>query len=271
MDDEAKRQAKFNRARREALRLALASGAVIATGAEGAAALEIEKRGFAAKGDVAVLRDGFEVASSYLTTFALDENPLVEDGGWWQAGTIAGPNWQNVRVQGGRAFGVGPSANYDDCTACRADFGGDKHRARAVIHRAAGYTAPSTHEVELVVAVNLGPNSVRLYEWLWSIHGGLQIVRWNGLPSDFTLDLPVSGPGVGVPRDGDVMELRYDASSGNQVVLNCYANDVLVATAIDDTPGRILSGHPGLSFFARSGSGLNMASYCFSEWSCALG
>jgi hypothetical protein len=206
--------------------------------------------------------------TSYSTTFDLTENPMLEDGGWIQAGDVAGPSWQNVRTAGGLCFGLGPAVNYEDCTACRADFNNAGHVARGRVHVAPGYQPPSTHEVELVVGVDIAPSSVRLYEWLWSFGGGLQVVRWNGPAADFTLDLPVRGPGVGAAVEGDVMELRYDASDPSQVVLTCLVNDVVVASAVDTTAGRILSGNPGLSFFAREGAGLDMASYCFTEWSC---
>ena len=194
---------------------------------------------------------------------------MVEDGRWIQAGSVAGPNWQNVHTSAGLCYGAGPALNYEDCTACRNNFNNASHRTRATIHKQAGYTPPSTHEVELVVAVNISANRVQLYEWLWSHGGIMQVVRWGGAPGDFKFDLPATVSGGGAPNHGDVMEFRYDATNSAVVVLTCYVNGNLVVTVTDNTPQRILSGNPGLSFFARAGGGLDMSSYCFSDWSCS--
>ena len=121
----------------------------------------------------------------------------------------------------------------------------------------------------MVAGVTISPGNIRLYEFLWAHAGTWQIVRWDGPKGSFNFSLPVSGPGPGVPNDGDVMEFRYDATNSDEVVLTCYKNGALVATARDSTSGRILSGNPGLSFYATSGTNEDMSRYCFSEWSCS--
>lgn len=193
---------------------------------------------------------------------------MVEDGHWRQGGTH-GLDWQDVKTAGRLAFGVGLSVNgYNDCVACRDNVNNNKHSASAVIRKDPSYTPPGNPEVELVVGASIGPHSVRLYEFLWAHAGTWQIVRWNGAIGDFNFSLPVTGPGPGVPVDGDRMELRYDATNPADVVLTCYKNGVLVGTAHDATAGRILSGNPGMSFFATSGTNADMNRYCFSQWSC---
>ena len=194
---------------------------------------------------------------------------MVEDG-HWRHGGLHGLDWQNVQTSGGHAFGTSVSNGYNDCVACRDNINNNKHVARGVVYKDASYSPPGNPEVELVVGVTIGSHTIRLYEWLIAWNGNMQIVRWDGPIGHFNFSLPVSGPGPGPLVDGDRVELRYDATRTTDVVLTCYKNGVLVATAHDTTAGRILSGNPGLSFYALSGTNEGMRRYCFAEWSCSV-
>ena len=195
---------------------------------------------------------------------------MVEDG-HWRHGRVHGLDWQNVKTAGGLAFGEAVSINdYNDCVACRDNVNNNKHSVVATIHKDASYTPPGNPEVELVVGCSINANSIRLYEFLWAHAGTWQIVRWDGAKGTFNFGLPVTGPGPGTPVEGDRMEFRYDATNAADVVLTCYKNGVLVGTAHDTTAGRILSGNPGLSFYATSGSNADMSRYCFTDWAYSV-
>lgn len=194
---------------------------------------------------------------------------MIEDGHWRHGGRD-GLQWQDVKTAGGLAHGVALSiGDYNDCVACRDNYNNNKHTIIATVRKDPGYTPPGNPEVELVAGVNISAGSIRLYEFLWAHAGTWQIVRWDGPKGHFNFSLPVTGPGPGVPNDGDVMELRYDATNSAEVVLRGYKNGVLVLTARDSSAGRILSGNPGLSFYATSGTNADMNRYCFKDWACS--
>jgi hypothetical protein len=193
---------------------------------------------------------------------------MIEDGHWRQ-GKRDGRDWLDVKTGGGLAYGSAVSTGYNDCVACRDNYNNDRHTAIATIRKDPAYVPPGNPEVELIVGCNISSGSIRLYEFLWAHAGTWQIVRWNGAIGDFNFGLPAIGSGPGVPKDGDIMELRYDATNPAEVVLRCYKNGQLVATARDSTPGRITSGNPGLSFYALSGTNADMSRYCFTSWACS--
>lgn len=191
---------------------------------------------------------------------------MFEDGHWLQ-GRQHAQQWQDVHVRNGVAVGAGISTNaYDDCVACRDNFNNNKHTAIGTVFRDAGYAPSGNHEIEIIVGANIGPRSVRLYEFLWAVSGNFQVVRWNGSMGSFKFDLPTTGAVAGVPQNGDVIEVRYDATNANEVVLTCLINGRVVANVRDSTPERILSGNPGISFFGRSGA--DMTRFGFARWQC---
>lgn len=218
----------------------------------------------AARGDASLPDAG---PTSYATSFDGTESPIVEDGGW-RLGEREGIDWQDVFMAGGLAFGAGPSPDsYDDCVAVRADPPSARHTVRATIHVDAGFSPSYNQELEVIVGGTIEPHSIHLYEVLWSVAGNFQVVRWDGALGVFDTSLPLSGPGPGVPADGDVLEVSYDASDASDVHIVVRKNGVQVAEVHDTTSLRITNGTPGLSFFSRAPDASEMSRYCFSDWS----
>lgn len=206
---------------------------------------------------------------TYSSNFPGTENPISQ-GGIWNRGFTEGIDWQNIRTTPGLCFGVGPSGSFDDCTAdLKPSYGisSTKHYSRLVIRRAAGYTPPSTQEVATYVGATTSANVSKRYETLAAFGGAIQLVRWNGALNDVTLNgdaawpnTPV-GSGASDLQDSDVLETRYDASTGTPQI-TVYVNNVQVYSVADTSAGKLTSGQPGLGFFARSGGGLDMTAYC---------
>src|SRR5438477_13187607 len=71
--------------------------------------------------------------------------------------------------------------------------------------------------------------------------GGVQFVRWNGPPVDYTV---LDGGGSYLYfQDGDTFKASI---VGN--VISAYVNDVLISQTTDDA---FTTGNPGISFFRR--------------------
>jgi hypothetical protein len=195
------------------------------------------------------------VAAEYATTFDLDENPISERGRWRRAAN----SWTNVRTAGGNAFGTNGRANrYDDSYALLTGFGPDQ-QAQAVIQRSPELVPEITHEVELLLRFSDGAGYARGYECLFAYFGGVQIVRWNGAPGDFTV--------LKIMRGAE--RLERELQSGDRIkaairgaVISLYINDELMAEARDST---FTSGQPGISFFTRPGG--NSAHFAMSSYS----
>lgn len=179
-------------------------------------------------------------AGYYSTNFDLTENPLSEGGKWRRASNA----WTNVQTAGGVAFGTnGVTDGYDDSYAILSGFGPD-YAAEAVVFRDASLSADVTHEVELLLRMSDDANGVRGYECLFSWNGGLQIMRWNGRPGDFT-ELPVANArSLGRPlMTGDIIR---GTINGNTIRI--YINGVEMGRAVDST---FSTGQPGIGFFIR--------------------
>lgn len=203
--------------------------------------------------------------ASYTASPSITENPISEGGAWLSGGKDA-LDWLNVRKGGGKIYGVGPSTDYNDCAACLNVFGStSKHYVQATIYRAAGYSAPSTHEVELLLGVSMSAHDIRAYELDFWFEGNLQPVRWNGSVGNFDTGALriVSGSWPNSLANGDVIRAEFDSSSGSPTI-SLYLNGRLTVVMTDTSAGKITSGSPGIGFFARSGSGLVMDGYCFS-------
>lgn len=201
----------------------------------------------------------------FATSFDDDEDPL---GPGWRLGEREGIDWQDVVARGGLAFGAGPSPDaYDDCVAVRADAPTSSHTVRATIHIAPGFSPAYNQELEVIVGGTIEAHSVRLYEVLWSVAGNFQVARWDGPLGAYDVSLPLVGTGAGVPVDGDVLEVSYDASNPDDVVIVVRKNGTQVAEVHDTTSNRLTSGTPGLSFFSRSTDATEMDRFCFTDWS----
>lgn len=195
-------------------------------------------------------------AKSYATEFDGSENPIAEGGVWTNGGDV-GLDWQNAEKDQGLAFGTGLSAGYDDCIAHLSGFAAD-HYAEATVHVVAGYSPPSSHEVELLLRFEITANNARGYEVLAGWNGAYsQIVRWNGALDDFTY-LDTTGPGFGALVEGDV--IRAEAVGDT---LTAYKNGEQVLQATDATWAE---GNPGMGFFIRPGDGAVPSSYCYDSY-----
>lgn len=198
----------------------------------------------------------------YSTTFPATENPISESGVW-----TTGNN-------SGSSATIGPQSSSGLCYAQAADgvdyiatvpgrFTTTKHYTQATINRKAGYTAPDTQEIELLVGFTLGSGVTAGYELdFWFGGTTLEPVRWNAVGDyDFTAVTTVSGAWPGSLADGDVVKAVFDSSSGSPVI-TVYLNGVSQIVLTDTTAGKITSGSPGLGFFVRTGAGLDLTGYC---------
>jgi hypothetical protein len=210
-------------------------------------------------------------AHAFSTTFPDTENPLSQ-GSIWTHGGATGLEWQNIRATGGSpgtCYGVGAAteSGVEDCIAAiQGRFNTQRHFAQFTVHKPGGYTPPSSHEIELHVGCTIGANSIFTYEMLFPYDGSFLSVRWNGTYASFTYQFTgldtVSGDPANLASlvDGDVVRAEFDSTSGSPVItLKRNGSTSLVIT--DTAAGKITSGSPGLAFFARSGTGLDMTKY----------
>jgi len=192
----------------------------------------------------------------YATNFDGSENPISEGGAWTNGGEV-GLDWQNIVKDQGIGFGSGTSAGYDDCLAHLSGFA-PNHYAEATVHAASGYSAPSSHEVELLLRFRITAHSARGYEVLNGWNGAYsQIVRWNGPLDDFTY-LSTTGPGYGVLVEGDVIRATVVGST-----ITVYKNGAEVMQASDSTWS---DGDPGIGMFIRPGAGAEPQAFCYTSF-----
>lgn len=215
------------------------------------------------------IRPGRDAVGSYSTTFPNTENPF-SDGSKWVMGGTDGIDWQNFQTIPGLAFGVGPSAGFDDCGGhLKSSVGvsSTKQFARSTVRRFAGYVPPSSHEIELWTFATITPNFEQLYECDFQFGSQTQFVRLKGSIGTFT----VQGTGnwtdtmtgtYNDPQDGDVCEFRASISAGSPL-LQLYVNGSLAMSVADTSVDKITSGQPGMGFFAHSGAGLDMTKFAW--------
>lgn len=206
----------------------------------------------------------------YDTQFPSTENPINEVGFWRNGGTDA-LDWkdcQSVAGSPGYIHGTAASPGYDDCVAVGRGFHPQAHWVEGTVRRTTPYTPPDTQEIQLALGITLGPNFLSLYEFLFSFGGGMQIVRWNGSLGNITFNgdptwtnTPV-GSGYSNVVDGDVLYAEFDSRSGSPI-LTCKVNGSTVYTVTDTNAAKLTTGQPGVMFFARAGTGLDMTKYCF--------
>lgn len=209
----------------------------------------------------------YTVATSYSTAFPLIENPISEGNRWINGGTT-GLDWQDVKTTGGFAQATAASASFNDCIAVLSNptFTANKHYGQWTAFKPAGYTPPSSHEIELLVAFSISAHAAQGYELDCGYGQTMQAVRWNGPSGNFdtTVVTTVSGT-LPTVADGDVIKAIFDSTSGSPVI-TVFQNGSQVWVGTDTTAGKILTGAPGMGFFARSGTGLDLSKYCISAW-----
>jgi len=207
---------------------------------------------------------------SYSTSFPVDQDPMVEDGGWVLGG--AGGNWTNVKTVGGRSFATAFATGVDDAVAMRTGIHPTRHFAEGVVYVQAGYSPANGHELELVTGVTISAGSCSLYEALFSLSGNFQVVRWNGPYNDLNLGLTVNNRngGPAQPVNGMTCRHEYFFNPGNGTVSGwVYQNGILVADYVDGSPPALLqSGQPGCSHFVQPGSGASLTGMGWESFSC---
>jgi hypothetical protein len=194
----------------------------------------------------------------YSTNFPATENPISE-GGIWLGGKTNGNVFKDVRTTPGRAFASGINDNYDDSLAIINQSNiPNNHYVEVVIYLEPGYTAPSSHEIELLLRGNITANSAPLYEILMPFGGTFgQIFIQTGPIGGFQ-DLNAQGPGYSRLKTGDVVRAQIIGSN-----ITVYVNGNVGMTASDS---RLTSGKPGMGFFVRPGG--VPQNFCISSWKC---
>ena len=189
-----------------------------------------------------------QATAGYSTTFPGTERPL-SDGNSWSTGKSVGLDWNDVQTTPGKAFGADFATGYNDCIAVlKKSFAPDQY-AEGTVHREAGYSPNTSHEIELLLRFQITPHNARGYEVLWGHTGEVNVVRWNGPLGDYTPLIATSGPNIGAAVDGDV--LRAEVVGG---VITVYKNGTRVLTAPSNTTWT--DGQPGLGFWPKPGATL---------------
>lgn len=216
---------------------------------------------------------GERLSALYQTSFFNTENPVSENKIWtvgdFNTGVNNATGIQSVGGNPGLCYGHNNDA-VDYIGLITGRFSPTKHFSEVTFKYNNSYVAPSTQEVEVHLAGTYTGTSVRTYEMdFWFSGNVLQPVRWNGDLS-FNTDVftTVSGSWPGTARnDGDRARAYFDSSSGSPVI-SVYLNDVLQVVYTDTTAGKIMSGSPGLAFFARTGTGFDWTGYCAKGYKC---
>lgn len=248
-----------------------------------------------------------QASGSYTTNFPVAENP-VSEGGLWLGGDTHAILFGDAQAFPSNRCGasnfISASGALEDSlmiiNPAMVDPGPD-HFVRITIHRQAGYTPPSSHEIELLLRADA---TGKLYECLFPFGAtnGV-IVHQSGANPGWTYVNNVTGPGFhNGQRDlqhGDIVEARITGQGAN-IKIDVYtsAPDVnggaftLAMTVTDPrslndgTPLYINSGTPGAGFFARtetepvnrkfyqagnpviSSDGCDPRAFCISSFTC---
>lgn len=212
------------------------------------------------------------VVAPISTTLAATENPISE-GGIYTLGGTDGLDWQNVRSTAGSpgtAYGVGPViSNYEDCLATVQNrYSTTKHYSEITVRKDAAYTPPDTHEIECLVGYTISAHSVLGYEMDFGFGLNIQPVRLQGAIGNFdTTVFTVVRGNYFAASDGDVIRCYFDSTSGSPIIY-VYLNGVEQIVFTDTTAGKITTGSPGMGFFARAGTGLDMTKYAVHGYGC---
>src|ERR1051325_1352733 len=183
-----------------------------------------------------VASSAWSATQTYSTHFDGVENPISENGAW----SHLGQNWTVVAKDNGVAHGTQTGFGDNDDSYARLSGFSSNQVISAVVRR--GNIAPGcAPEVELLLRFDDSADSARGYEVDLNSDGGVQFVRWNGAPGDYTV---LDGGGMSYDElDGATFKASI---IGN--VLSVYINDVLISQTTDDA---FADGNPGIGFFRR--------------------
>lgn len=211
------------------------------------------------------------VASPFPTTWPGTSNPISLAGAVFTIGGNDGLDWQNPQTTGGApgiAWGTGssPTDDTDNIATVQGVFSTTKHFSQITVNKVAGYEAPTTnsfsHEIEVLIGFTIAAHNAKGYEMDMGFEQSVLPVRWNGALNDFTTTVftTLSG-GTFTPVDGDIIKCIFDSTSGSPVI-TFVLNGSQVWQITDTTAGKITTGSPGMGFFARPGTGLDLSKYC---------
>lgn len=223
-------------------------------------------------------------ASSFTTTFPLTENPFSQ-GGKFTDGLAVGLDWNNVKSVGGSP-GVACAAAFvatgsDDCLAFYQGNGVSttKHYAYFIAKVVGGYTPPDSQECGLYVGGTITAHNAQGYELGWGFGlNGPGPTRWNGTAGDFTgngnpgwTDTPTFNNPFALV-DGTRVDVVFDSTSGHPVISVWKDNAARTGNpdfqVADTSAGKFNSGSPGMGFFVRNGTGVDVTKACIKEWGC---
>lgn len=206
-------------------------------------------------------------SGDFTTSFPATEAHLSQGGIWTigdNSGLNAGTGPQTTGGAPGACF-VHAGDGVDYLGTLQSRFSPTQHYAQFTVKRTVGYIAPDTQECELLIGFTLASGVASGYELdFWFGGAVIQGVRWNNGATndyDFGAVTELSGTWPGALVDGDVVKAIYDSSSGSPVI-TVLVNGSTAVVLTDTTAGKILSGSPGLGFFARTGTGFDATGYC---------
>lgn len=197
---------------------------------------------------------------TYATTFANNENPLVDDGGWLLGGST-GVAWTNAAVISGVVQGTQDNTGaFDDSFTIRKNWNTANHKVRERLRKSGPPTG--LYEVECILRGNMSANSFTGYECFFARDGSyIQVVRHKGAFDDFEY-IADFGSDAGA-NDLDIFEAYI---VGNNITMTLFQSDgvtvrwtytVDVTVGVGHTPsGTVASGAPGMGFYIDGASGV---------------
>jgi hypothetical protein len=195
--------------------------------------------------------------TSYSTTFANDENPLLESVNGvpaWLGGKTVGRLWNDMKSVGGGAFSdaLNP-AGFDDSrsTANPARFtitANQFIQGRLIV---TGSAPTGSQEAELHILATTADGVASGYEFDISRDSNfVQFIRWNGDIDAFTQTGVFAASAGYTPIHNDLLRIE-SVVTGTSVTLTAFINTVQVLQIVDNTAGRFSSGMPGIGCLSR--------------------
>lgn len=185
-------------------------------------------------------------ALTYTTLFPTTENPISESGSWLN-GAATGLDWHNCKViSSGKACGTETSGDNDfaDSTAILTGSYGRTQTVSAVVYVDANSNT-GFQEVELRILSSISSHSCTGYEIVFSCSTDntkwyVQIVRWNGVVSDFTY--VNNSDTTHHVVNGDTVSATVDGNG----LIKAFINGTLIVSGTDTT---FTSGNMGIGFY----------------------
>ena len=213
-------------------------------------------------------------SEDYETDFPDTENPLSQ-GGIWLGGDQGGAMpFENMRTTPGRCFGtvlIEPGDIYNDSLGhinpAFREYSADQF-VEGQIFWDTGYSPVSTHEALLGLRAKssvAGPSFYEYYELLFNPGSqGMQLFWQDGTMGGYH-EVTLSGPGFfeGV-QNGSWLRGEVVGSAFSIYMWNGAEWDLGFTGADSNNT----YGQPGLGAFARVGSGMDYARFCWSYFRC---